>query len=869
MTGRHIAMALALLVALPGAARAQQAPPKGKGKGQRRGFGAIFGDPDLPKDVIIGLPEKGLGGTSFRIRENWIVAAANGGVEFVAQDMRIACDRAVFWLPRDPNISSNFPIQAIYAEGHVSATDGRSGIEAERAYFDLINSRALIDNARVRLEPEAKLRAQGGALAQKVFIRARRMSIDGAAQMLAEDVQLTYCDFDDPHFRIIASTLTLSSETVRYPGAIATLGGPGVTGLNVGGEGSILASMFRPDKKTKKRMRRKKKKKGLAPKDPNQASDKPSDSIEAKESKGGGDQDEDKEDLLGPTAPEDGQPIREGSDRLTGFRDTPRWIELRDARLEVGALPILYLPYLPWNSAWTNPPRVRFGSSRQFGSFFGIEWTVPVLEAYKVRGPGGKPVRQGVAANLSGGIQRSSKRGISQSFGSKLKFYNMGRRLGSARIEGEYLKDEGRDDVTNFDKTDRFWYRYASKLEPIEKLRLDSEFSYLSDRGYLLEFQERTAKVEKQQETYGYIHNRYENSLATALARFRINRFQTYVERLPELTYDLFSEPVLDDPLGGQSTFSWSAAAALINIKRDNRLNIPDQRIARVDSQAELDEKIPVGPLILRGFARQRFSAFSNAPGRDDGTERLTSEGGVNLNTTLSRTFLGKYTHVIVPEVGYFNRFFNTRDPDELFTIDEVERVQETEFLFLRGRTRLSVLDPAGTTYYDLIDLAIEGRYFPKSGSDNRRDNFGLIFGDLRLYLPSILSARLRADIDPARGQVLNADATTSITIKKGLRVGLSYRDLRDVSEAVGWNISWQISERYNLRLEEQYDFRTGDFTVHRATFRRVLHQIAVDLSVSIDPGEDDVSFSVSVVPTFLGGDLDPFRSGNLSGTGF
>lgn len=410
-------------------------------------------------------------------------------------------------------------------------------------------------------------------------------------------------------------------------------------------------------------------------------------------------------------------------------------------------------------------------------------------------------------------------------------------------------------------------------------LRLDSEVSRLSDRGYLLEFEERIAKTEKQQESYIYTHLRRENLFLSALTRLRTNDFEDYVERRPELVFDLLSEPLYSDRrFGSQATASWDMSFAALRLRPDSgRFNVDSEVLNRFDSGLEVDEKIPLGPFVARGYSQHRFTAVDRAISHDGGLERVSGAAGLNLATTLSRRYGDRFVHAIVPELGYFNRYFVSRDPAEFIPVDEVEEERRTEFIFLRARTRLSVereLEdgeerPLRMDYYDLIDLAVETRYFPSARSEGRSGPFPSVFGDLRFFLPGRFEARLRVETDTSRGRIITNESYLNWLVRPGMLVGASYRDLDGVAEALGWNLTWTISAKWALRLEEQYDFLSSRFIMHRATIRRRFHRFALDFALSVDPGENDVSFSVQFAPDLFGSSQDPFRQGRLSGISY
>lgn len=821
------------------------------------------------------------------------LVAIFGGLEATTYDpikdegLKVVADRAVLWHKPGASLSEVFAaVRAGYFEGNVilEFNDlGRSPlrVEAQRIYVDFVHSKLIILDARFQVIPpnniqkaqkkarkaeikaakrEAKRRkAEGlppltaeekeqrakekkekeekekkergnqaptrGVGDEPLYLFAKRLKVFGSIAMSGEDIAVTSCNFGDPHFRLMTKTIKVEADN-PYPVAQPGMGGAAV-GVDFTGSTDVLRQFLASDKK-------------------------------------------ERDDL--------------SSDRLQGQREMPRWITLKDVYFEVLGAKVFYLPGAVWRSTWDVFPTFGYGNSSTFGNFGTVDLSLPILAPGK-KTIGGVRKRHGLSASVQVGAMFSSERGFSESGGMKWKYYHEGRQASRGRFRGTYLRDQGRDrSGLMLERESRGWFFLAQQTELKERWRFDSEVSYLSDRGYLLEFEERIAKTEKQQETYLYTHLREGPFMASALARWRLNDFQDYVERLPELTLDGFSLPLFEDPLlGGGSTLTFGFAGAHIRQRKDNlRRGDPTRTINRVDGQVEIDHKVPLGPFVARGFSQHRFTAVDRSPTRSGGTERFSSAAGVNLATTVWRKFGDKATHVIVPEIGYFNRYFNSRDPTDFFQIDEVDQVRETEFLFLRTRTRLSLLTEDKKRYFDFIDFAVETRYFPKAGKDNNRRNFGSIFSDLRLYYPRIFRARVRVESDAGRGQVITNESSINLFLSaffkddnpniealQNISIGASYRDLRDVTEALGWNVTWQISKKWSFRLDEQYDFLTSRFVQHRGTFRRRFHRFSLDFSVSIDPGEDDVTFSVQIAPDLFGSNSDPFQNGRLSGIGY
>jgi len=773
----------------------------------------------LPGNVKVG--GAGRGGIEVLRRDGWTQVTAHGGIEARVDDkLVILADRAVFWIPQSKGKDAP-PLRAIYAEGHVYASDGSNRVIARRVFFDLVAESALLEGLVLRLPPQSR----GGQKGDPLFIRAERASIRGADELIAKEARVTACEFAVPHFDVSAATLRLTVD--RPPRSVAQLMAGGLSGAALErSRRSYLLQRFLS---------------------------------------------------RGKNQSEEGRPSKGalGGDSLSSLRDQPRWIEMDDVQVHLRGLPGPPLSRFVWKSSWDLFPKVRFGNSTRFGNFASLDWSIPILSRKRSANPtdgSSQGGRNGTSVTARFGGLTSSIRGNAVRGGATWQVYDEGRKTVDGRSLSTYLRDRAQDrNPPRVERQDRGWLQFAQKTEFIKKFRVDVEASRLSDRGYLLEFEERVAKTKKEQESYLYGHYRWRNTLWTALGRYRLNKFQEQIERLPEVTFDLFSQPLFVNPwLGGGATVSGNVAGSWLRIRRDedNQQDLKHEELFRFDSQLELDEKVPLGPFQLRSFGRGRFSAFDHTID-SGGVDRFGSEGGANLNTTIWRPLnWWGLTHFVIPEIGYLNRFLNTRDPEIFLPIDEVEKVRETEFVFMRMRTRLARRRQNSRRTYDLVDFVVETRYFPKAGKDNKGENWSTVFTDLRLFLPQVFQLRFRMETDPNQKRVETAEYFGALLFFQGLELGFSYRDLRSRARALGGSVLWRPTRRWAFRFEEQYDFLSKRFLAHRATVRRNFHRLGLDFTLSVDPGENDVSFSVGFAPNLFG-QTDPLRTSQIAGISY
>ncbi len=197
--------------------------------------------------------------------------------------------------------------------------------------------------------------------------------------------------------------------------------------------------------------------------------------------------------------------------------------------------PIAYLPYLVLDVK--KDERLlrdwQFGSSSRFGSFFKSDWNL-----FAVTGGNQKDW-----SDLILNLDYLQKRG----FGTGLDFEYSRQDL-FGYLDTYYIKDHGDSDINNvpIENEDRGTILWRHRQELPYDLRLEMEYSYLSDPQFLREYFRQEFKQEKDRETALYLRRIHDTSAETFVINEQFNGFDTtvdslrerrYAERLPELSY--------------------------------------------------------------------------------------------------------------------------------------------------------------------------------------------------------------------------------------------------------------------------------------------------------------------------------------------
>ena len=326
-------------------------------------------------------------------------------------------------------------------------------------------------------------------------------------------------------------------------------------------------------------------------------------------------------------------------------------IHLRGVTVRAGGVPFLYWPRLYWSLDW-NPyiPSISFGRSSEFGTFVESEWTLYA----------GDNVR------LSGIVDNYSKRGTG--LGGNLRYRARQMR---GKATGYTIEDRGEDElfIPGFAETPppetQPRHRWRGRWFHWNRLPFDwdifAEYSQESDRNFLAEYFESEARESKERETMLYLRKTRELWGTSIFFNVKTNDFQTQVESLPRIDFDVIQAPLFDVPWIGRPVYYLQETelgnlrhnpddlqtSDGVDLNRDGLFNddltgdgLPDPPIPprqgydldgdgipeffapirswRFDTHHELRMPVPLGPVTATPFAGGRYTWYEKTLVSDD-----------------------------------------------------------------------------------------------------------------------------------------------------------------------------------------------------------------------------------------------------------
>lgn len=544
--------------------------------------------------------------------------------------------------------------------------------------------------------------------------------------------------------------------------------------------------------------------------------------------------------------------------------------ELRNATLNIENIPLLWWPFARGDieTSETLLRRVRTGYSDRFGfeletawhlfNLLGLEpppgWDATLeLDYFSKRGP---------AVGVNADYERQDQFGLFRGF-----YINDG---------GEDRFGPLRDNTPDSANRGRVLWRHRHYLP--EDWEATLEVSYVSDPGFLEEYEKSEWFEGKQQETVLYLKRAKEIDAITFLANWRLLDFVTQTEHLPELTYRRIGDVL------GPFVFYNEERIGAVRYRPDDRRFLDERRFTNngltdVTVRSDLREEAEL-PLKLSGFNAVPFISFRGSywdgqPLDQGHLWRGVGVYGVRGSGYLARVYddvrselfnVNRIRHIIQPHYAAWWANSNTRS--ELITpFDEGIETIDAFYGGVVGVRQIWQTKRGGEgreRSVDLVTFNLEAGAFggeehvqrelsngyanPIRPEDSRTRNY--LAGDLIWRLSDTTSVLYDFNLDLDDGKLDRHDLSIAIERSPRLAYVFGYRHAADVDlDLVGGGYNYRLNEKHITALRVWADADRGRLGELSLAYIRKLPRWYFAINFEIDEVFDDVNVSVSMWP--------------------
>lgn len=456
------------------------------------------------------------------------------------------------------------------------------------------------------------------------------------------------------------------------------------------------------------------------------------------------------------------------------------------------------------------------------------------------------------------------------------------------RTDGFTLRDSGDDihvlqnyiDGTPIDATDRQLLRSENRIEFSDTTSLDLTAFWARDPAVYSEFYNQDWVQRELPETTAHFRHQKGNKSLQALGRWNLADFSytdsrqltsRFVEREPDISFDMLSERLFELPGGAPVLLTSASGYSRVRSNFDDRFASPiDDETQRLDQELELAVPFRIGETIgARTFVSGRFTHFDETVAGTS-RERMAFTAGASFGTRLSKDWSwteedgSKHAlrHVVSPTVRFEHRFKVDGDPgdyhqfDALDALDEGANVRVGVLQRLQKREQLDEDSPAEIREVVWLDLA--QNFTPISERDNNGHHAGLAEFEaiLRPRSPwapvDDLTFVFEGEHDWDRSELRTFNSYMRFqalgpTWYVGYRADQTSRGVLQFGSTLGLRGRWVVG------WTSQYDFQSEQMLTYRAMLIRQDHDWQLVMAVLHNDVIGETSFTVDFVPQFGG----------------
>jgi hypothetical protein len=428
------------------------------------------------------------------------------------------------------------------------------------------------------------------------------------------------------------------------------------------------------------------------------------------------------------------------------------------------------------------------------------------------------------------------------------------------KIEGWGVYDFDGEDFNDFVPPDEFRWRLNAETRTriVRGLTFDAEYHQFSDENVNLEYWENDQLTHKDYESYGRLRYQRDPFVATLLGKWHERDFVTETTRLPEAALWVSSLPLMLPARRGGPGIDLTSVSRVSLLERRHAEGAPetDYRAGRVQTDTRANLGFSLGDARISSYAGVAASHyFDRSQGLDDLT-RAAVLAGARANLQLHRTWearggpfqLDRIRHVVDVDAELQGRWYVEDDDEEAAPFfDLTDQDEERSAGILRVRNRLQTRGSGGGVR-DVLDLELAWHHFVDDVGPWGLEGPGEITYQLRAQPRERLFMAGEGRWDLGRNDFYRASIGLGAQVSDRVAFFTGYEYVRGEAAAPFVDLSWRWSEKYGLRVLEQYDYKNRENRT-----RIVLGRYSADhtwfVGISLR-GTDDVGFEFNFQPT-------------------
>ncbi len=421
--------------------------------------------------------------------------------------------------------------------------------------------------------------------------------------------------------------------------------------------------------------------------------------------------------------------------------------------------------------------------------------------------------------------------------------------LNERTIQAKHVWDAKTEPTVVRDRYRAEW-RHQWNIDPQTSAIL--QYYKLSDSAILKEYFERQYLTEQSPDTFVLLTHSTGTSSTSVRMDKRVNRFETKVERLPEVSYSWNNQPVADTGFYFKSTNSI--------VQLEQRIPGPtdrDHQTIRLLTDNEVSRPFKVAFLEFRPYTgtEQTFYTRTLDESHND-SWRGVFKTGSDVSTKFYRIYdvqfnkfgieVNKLRHVLTPSVAYQYYHKPTMSSDKLYQFDGVDARDRIDRFGLGLESKFQTKREGVNV--DLIRSVLSSNF------RMRDDPSGASFGDVTLDNEFYLNKYVRTSHDitynPDTQRLTSANMDLNVTDAKRWNFDISRRYAINSDDIVTSQISYTINPKWRAVVYHRWNADNGLLQEQQYALTRDLHSWEVEFSYKTQNGYTNAGSEVWVIFT-------------------
>ncbi len=504
--------------------------------------------------------------------------------------------------------------------------------------------------------------------------------------------------------------------------------------------------------------------------------------------------------------------------------------QARGVKMFVGPVPLMYLPRYTQSLADRHP---RYSLTPGYSKSFGFY----VLQAWR------HDFNERVNGTLH--LDLYDRKGIG--YGGDVNYVSKEHGEGAVRTYYIHEYDIGDKHIWQ-DRQIKATYRDRYKAEWFHRWDADAKTSMtwqyfrLSDADFLKDYFENESRNDPNPPTYFVLTRLLPYGTLGLNVQKRVNPFNTEVERLPEISYNLSNQAL------GNTGFFFKNTSSYVNlVKKFANPSSVNLETDRLDTQNEISYPMKIAFLEFKPYVGGQHTYYSRTINREDfNSVRGQFKTGADVSTKFSRVYdvkgmlfgkeINRLRHIIAPSIGYLYAHDPSIEASKLDQFDAIDAIERSHRINFALENKLQTKRDGKPV--DLARLILEAPFLLKE--DPGRGGFGNLIGKLELSPMDWLrfSSDVNYDMQEDRFETINYDMYLNDSKNGKWYLNIGERYSREVDNQLTTEFGYVINPVWRFKIYNRFDIENGINKEEQYALIRDLHEWEMEMNFNHTRGD-------------------------------